>query len=144
MSSLKEKMSPKGGEQRIQDRVAETLNLIHDQPPIQPTGKHLEFIRHGKEYKVDKEGIEERDISMLSNITGEMVFLAGIEKSLAVTDPCEARTKFWEQLLRASRSNKGWWAEKGIEMMKAVRPVSEDEKTRGRMRRFTDWMRGSK
>jgi len=29
-------------------------------------------------------------------------------------------------------------------MMRAIRPVSEDEKTRGRMRRFADWMKGSK
>lgn len=140
---LKDQMRPKGGEQRLQDRVAETMNLIHDFAPIQPTAKALEHHRKGLKYDVKVEGQAERDISMITNISPEMVFLAGIEKALAVTSPCEARTKFFEQLLRASRSKKGWAIDKSIEMMKAVRPHGEEEKARGKMRRFADWMKGS-
>jgi len=133
-------MRATGTEQRIADRVAETLNLFHDMPPIRPTKKELSMMKEGKEYNESTD--KERDISMLTNIPSELVYLSSLEKALAVTDPCEARTAFMEQLLRASRSKKGWWSEQTIEAMKAVRPISEGEVTKGRIRRFSDWMGG--
>jgi hypothetical protein len=134
-------MKPLATEQRIADRVAETLNLIHDFEPIRPTKRELTKNRKGETYDADKE--KERDISMITRIPRSLVFISAWSKALDITHPCEARTATLEQYLRSARSEKGWWADKAEAMMKAVRPISEDEQSKGRIKRFFSWAKGS-
>jgi len=141
---LEDKMKPREVQQQIQDRVAETLNLIHDVSPLSPTGSEIEYNRKKKDGDKSYDIGKERDISMLTNIEKPLVYLIGLEKALSVTDPCEARAKFTEQLVRSSRSIKGWWANIGIEMMKAIRPFGEEEVQKGRFKRLTDWLGGKR
>lgn len=137
--SLDEKMKPRQPQQKIADRVAETLNLWHDTPPIQPTKKAITKDRTGETY--DEYGKDaERDISMITNIKPELVYLNALSKSLDVAEPCEARSAFMEMINRASRSKEGWWSGQTIEAMKAVRPEMELPEQRGRISRFADWM----
>jgi len=92
--------------------------------------------------KVKYDNTKERDISMLANIPRNMVILGAYAKSLEVAEPCEARSAFMEQLLRLSRSEKGFGLNKAIDAMKAVRPFSEDEKVKSRFGRLWDSLRG--
>jgi len=132
--------------QKLQDRVAETLNLMHDFTPIEPTKRGIdtaiknESLPEDKkiEYKVENE----RDISMLTNIPQNLAIVIAHSKALDIAEPCLARTAFTEQLQRSASSVKGWRIEKAIEGMKAVRPISEQEQEKGRFGRFMDMVKG--
>jgi len=137
---LDKKMSPFGdSSQTLQDRVAETLNLMHDFEPITPTKKGIDaLIKKDKSYKSK----DERDISMLTNIPQNLAVLIAYSKALDVTEPCSARTAFTEQLQRSASSVKGWRIDRAIEGMKAVRPFSEEEKIKSKFGRLWDGLRG--
>jgi hypothetical protein len=139
--ALDDKMKPKEIRATLADRVAETLSLFHDFPPIQPTKRHITYMRKGKETDYIE---DERDISMLTKLNGNLIYLSSFSKALDITHPCEARTAFMEQLMRSTRSDEGWGTKMTIEAMKAVRPSSEEEGEEGRLKRFSNWLRGKK
>jgi len=140
-TELDEAMKPKEIRTTLADRVAETLSLFHDMPPIQPTKRHITYMRKNKEEQYIE---DERDISMLTKLDGNLVYLTSFSKALDITHPCEARTAFMEQLLRSKSSDEGWRMKMAIEGMRAVRPSSDEESEEGRLKRFSNWLRGKK
>jgi len=142
--SIEEKLKAEKPSSNLADKVADTLSLFADTRPLTPTKSSQEF-RWNKEKDMQKyDPKNEKDISMLTNISSDLVLLTGLEKALSVTHPCEARTAFMEQMLRSARSKDGWGLKQTIEALKAIRQPSEDEEQAGRLRRFTNWVSGKK